>query len=493
MNKLLTKSKYLLGLQSKRLLWIAFHESERMLKPDKIAKYRFKVGNEIGRMATSLYPEGIDLSSIIKNVKNAEKTQEKLVNNQPIFEAGFLCDDLYVRVDILLPSKNGSWDIIEVKSSSSVKDIHIDDVSFQKYVCEKAGIKINKSFLMHLNKEYVRKGARDTKKLLVKKDITKEVEEALEGVEPRIQGMIDVIDQETIPEFDINDLETMEYDNVVKKEFFDSLPEQNVFDLYYVGKKARELYLEGKQGIKDIPENYKLTPKQNIQFECAKTNMPHVQKEKIQNFIEQLKYPIYFLDFETFGSAIPLFDNTKPYSQIPFQYSLHIQEKQGEKPQHIGFLYNKPDDPRKSFITSLQENLGEKGTILVWNESFEKRILKESVDVMPEYKEWLEENILPRIQDLLIPFREFHYYNPKQKGSASIKKVLPIFSNLDYKGLDINKGDIAGIEYLNMMHNGVSDGDRVKIKLALEAYCELDTLAEVEILAGLKKLLIRKV
>lgn len=487
-SPILTKSKYLLGLQCKRLLWIAVHQPERMLKPDKMAEYRFEVGNEIGKLATSLFKGGIDLSNIVRNEENALATSHSLKERKTIFEAGFQKDNLFARIDILNPTEDGKWDIIEVKSGSNIKDYNLDDVAFQRYVCESTGLKIDKCFILHLNKNFVKQGRIDVDKLLFQEDVTKEVDLASKYIGERISNMFKVLEMKSIPDLEIEELGLMEFDNVVQEEFFKSLPLENVFDLYFSGKKSRELYSQGIIKISDIPEGNPLTPRQLIQFECSKTKVPYVNKEKISKFIDKLQYPLYFLDFETMSLAVPKFDGTSPYQQIPFQYSLHIKESPESKLKHIGFLYFNGEDPRKALMQSLKENMGEEGSIIVWNESFEKGRLKECYEFLEEYKEFVEKNLFSRIVDMLVPFRDFDYYNPKQEGSASIKKVLPVFSNLSYTQLSVQQGDIAGIEYVRAMYSKIDEEERTRIRLALEAYCELDTLAEVEILEGLKRL-----
>ena len=232
-----------------------------------------------------------------------------------------------------------------------------------------------------------------------------------------------------------------------------------------------------------------LNDKQKIQRLVAENGETHINKEKIKYFLDNLQYPVYYLDFETNNPAVPMFDNSKPYQQIPFQYSLHIQEEPNGELQHVSFLAEGTSDPRPKFLQSLKENLGDKGDILVYNQSFEKMIFREGAEFFSEFQEWHEENILPRIKDLMKVFDDFHYYNPKQKGSCSIKYVLPVLSDLSYSDLDIKKGDIAQFEFNRVTYGDVSDEERAKVREALEKYCELDTLAEVEIVRGLGEVL----
>jgi hypothetical protein len=483
-NKLLTKSKYLNGLQCLKLLWISVNDKKRIPEPDISAKHNFEVGDMIGVLATKVFPKGIDLANLdFKN--NLEKTKEAIENRKTIYEAGFLIDNLFSRGDILLPVGTEEWDIIEVKSASKVKDLNIHDMSFQKYVYEKAGLKIRNCILMHLNFEYVRSGEIEIEELFVQADITEKVEEFSNGIEQRVGEMFEIINGEE-PEFSVDDLLTIEYDNLCKDEFMNNLPDGNIFQLYrMLTKKKVEIYKEGIVKIEDLPESVKLSDKQQIQRRLAFDGGIYKDEREIKNFLDNLQYPIYYLDFETINPAIPKFDGMKPYQRIPFQYSLHIQAKKGGKLKHISYLAKGIGDSREEFLSSLRENLGDKGDILVYNQGFEKGVLNESQISFPEFSEWYENNILPRIKDLWDVFRNFWYYDPKQLGSASIKYVLPVLSDLKYDDLDIGNGILASLEYERVTFGDVSDSERLKVRHSLEKYCKLDTLAEVEIVKRL--------
>ena len=218
----------------------------------------------------------------------------------------------------------------------------------------------------------------------------------------------------------------------------------------------------------------------------AKNGEVHKDKEKIKSFLDGLSYPIYYLDFETINPAIPKFEGMRPYQRIPFQFSLHIQEKEGGELKHISFLAEGINDSRPKFMQALKDNLGDKGDILVYNQSFEKGVMNEGAIAFPEFREWYDKNILLRVKDLWDVFRNFWYYNSEQKGSASIKYVLPVLSKLKYSDLEIKKGDVASYEWerITFLEN-VSDEEKLRVRKALEKYCGLDTMAEVEIIRGL--------
>jgi len=474
---ILSKSNYMIGLQCPRYLWIKINKPEKIPEPDMEVQHRFDQGHLLEEYAHKLYPEGETISS--ENFKeNLENTKELLKKRKTLFEAGILADSLFSRADILIPVKKNKWDIVEIKGSSRVKDEHILDVAFQKYVYMKAGLNIRKCFLMHVNTDYVKKGNINPKKLLEKEDITDKVDKAIKDVESNIKKVFEVLRLKKAPDFQLEDISNSFYDNPIIDEFMESLPKGSVFELYRGGKKCVELFGQEICLLSEIPEEYKLTGHQAIQRKCAKTGKPHINKKKIKEFLDKLEYPLYFMDFEAFSSVIPVFEGTRPYEQIPFQYSLHVVKSKGAEAEHISFLAKGPKDQREEFYSSLKKDLKDKGSILVYNQSFEKRILKKSSKDM--------EDIMERIVDLLIPFRKFYYYNPKQKGSASLKNVLPALIGKDpYKELEINNGAAASIEYMNVTFG---DEPEEKVYDDLEKYCGLDTESMIWILDKLWKM-----
>jgi hypothetical protein len=484
---LLTKSSYLSGLQCSKLLWVKVNDKKRIPEPDKLAQQKFDVGTLVGEYATKVFPGGIDLSGLGFK-ENIDQTKKELDKGKPLFEAGFLVEDLFLRADILFPVGN-EWDIIEVKSGTKVKDINLHDVAFQKYVCEKAGLKIRKCFLMHVNNEYVKKGEIKFKDFFVQEDVTDKMEKYSEGIEGRIENMMKIIKSSEEPKCSIGVHCSDPYDCSIKEGCWKDVPENSVFDFYrMLGKKKFELYDSGIKCLSEVPDSVKLNDKQKIQKFLAGNNQTHKDEKQIKNFLDNLNYPIYYLDFETINPAIPKFDGMKPYQRIPFQFSLHVQEKKDGELKHISFLAEGTSDPRPKFLQALKDNLEDKGDILVYNQGFEKGVMNEGQTAFPEFNEWYAKNVLPRIKDLWDVFRNFWYYDSKQKGSASIKYVLPVLSDLSYSEMDIGNGALASYEYERVTFDpSVKKEDREKVRKALEKYCELDTLAEVKIVEGLGK------
>jgi hypothetical protein len=404
-----------------------------------------------------------------------------------MFEAAFEHGGGYARADILVPASGGRWDLIEVKSSNKVKEHYYYDVALQKYVYDGAGIPIRRCYLMHLNGRYVRRGDINPHKLFQKEDITKEVRRILYEVAPHLRKMATVIKRSAAPEIPIGPHCGDPYPCPLGDVCWEFLPNHNVTELYRGGKKQYELIEKGILRLVDIPNDFHLTNSQEIQISSIRTGKPHINEEEIGKFLTSLKYPIYFLDFETFATAIPLIDKARPYQQIPFQYSLHILNAPDAEPVHHSYLAEGPIDPRPEILSSLKKLLGSKGTILTFNSSFEIGRLNEMSRDYAEYRSWFEK-IKRRIADLIIPFRRFAYYHPDQKGSASIKSVLPALSGNGYDQLAIADGGTASLEYLRVTFGDCSKSEREKVRKQLEKYCAMDTMAMVKIVDSLRAL-----
>jgi hypothetical protein len=248
-----------------------------------------------------------------------------------------------------------------------------------------------------------------------------------------------------------------------------------VTELYEDRKGRRwDLLKAGVQRIANIPENYELSAKQKIQRAVARSGKAHKNQSQIERFLEDLEYPLHFLDFETFSTAMPIFDGTRPYEQIPFQFSLHIVHKAGGKPEHHQFLAEDRNDPRAEFMRQLKSSVWPSGSIIVFNASFEQSRMQECAQVLPKYAAWVKA-LNQRIVDLLIPFTAFNFYHPNQGGSASIKQVLPALTGKYYTSLEIQEGGAAGREFLRVTFGEVSELERKRVRGALELYCGQDT------------------
>ena len=477
MTPLLTKSKYLNGLQCPKLLWTVFNGS--LPEVDAATQYLFDQGHLINGFSRQWFPDGVLLSED-DFMGNVEKTKEALKLRKPLFEPGFLVDDLYARADILVPVGD-QWDLIEVKSSTEVKDVHIQDVAFQKFVYQKAGLRIRNCSVMIINNQYVKDGDIDPKQLLKVEDVTVLVD--TDGMQARIDDMFRVISSGR-PDTPIGPQCNDPYDCALIDDCWAFLPDFSVTDLYYLGKKKWDLISQGILSIADVPDGY-LNDKQKIQKAAVVSGSAHVDKGGIGEFLSSLEYPLYYLDFETVNPAVPLWDGCHPYQQVPFQFSLHIQHEDGRL-EHFEYLHSGVDDPRPAFLETLKPLLGTAGTILAFNQSFEIGRLRECSEAFPSYKPWYDE-ILPRFVDLITPFRSFLYHSPEQHGSNSIKAVLPAMTGQSYDNLTIADGGQASRAYLHMTFTNIPDEEKQKIRKDLLKYCGLDTEGMVWVVERLRK------
>jgi hypothetical protein len=216
-------------------------------------------------------------------------------------------------------------------------------------------------------------------------------------------------------------------------------------------------------------------------------SQPYIDRESVREFLSSLKYPLYYLDFETISPAVPLFDGTRPYQKIPFQFSLHVQAGPGTEIQHHGYLVEGPQDPRPELLEHLHEAIGNEGSIVVYNQSFEEGVLTDLGAAFPVHREWCGA-VVARLVDLIVPFRNFHYYHPQQKGSASIKNVLPAITGRGYEGLAIADGEVASIAFMNITYGEASDDERQRVRSDLIAYCGLDTEGMTSIVERLREI-----
>ena len=485
----ISKSKYLNGLQCHKLLWFYYNAKDQIPAFDAQTIAIFDQGHLVGGLAKKLYPDGIEIAGAANDFgKILQVSNEALSQRKPLFEAAFKSGNAFARADILNPVGKNDWEIIEVKSSTEVKDVNLHDLALQRYAYEGAGLSITKCFILHINNEYARKGEVEPKKLFTKTDVTNEVDDLLRSVPSNLRIMQEVIRQKKSPEIEIGPHCSDPYGCPLQEFCWKFLPEDNPLTLYYFKKeKAFELIHEGHLDILNLPPTVSLGDKQQIQVEALRSRKPHVDKEGIRDFMGQIEYPAYYLDFETFGTAVPLYDDVRPYEQIPFQFSLHIVESVGKKPGHESFLADGRSDPRPEILNRLKKLLGEKGSIVAYNVSFEKDKLKKASDVFTEYAKWYQ-SIEPRFVDLLVPFKSFYYYHPDQRGSASIKAVLPALTGKSYEGLEIAEGGTASLEYLRVTFGEVDEKERQKVRGQLETYCALDTEGMIWIVGRLREL-----
>jgi len=470
----LSKSKYLAGLQCPLLLWYYYNAPGEIPEADEAKQAIFNQGREIEKYAHKLF-KGAILVPFNKDLAvTVVKTAKLLSKKRTLFEASFLHDHSYVRVDVLVPVGD-EWDLIEIKSGTQVKDVNLLDVAFQKHCLTACGLKVRKCYLMHINKEYVRKGRIEPAKLLVKEDVTSLINPLLAGIDGQIDSMMKVIASASV-KASIGPHCNDPYECPMIASCWKFLPEHNVTELYRIGKKKFELIQNGKLHISEVTE---LSAVQMIQQKAVVDGQRHVDKARIKEFLDGLKKPLYFFDFETLSTAIPLFNGVRPYQNIPFQYSLDVDGT------HYEFLASGRKDPRLKLLRQLRKEIGTTGTVIAYNASFEKNVLKGLATSFVKEAKWIEA-VIARVEDLLVPFRSFHYYHPLQHGSCSIKQVLPAMTGKDYSDIDVC-GDTAGLEWLRINYTKVPKKEKERVREELLKYCGQDTKSMVDVVNELRR------
>lgn len=483
---LLSKSTFMYGCQCPKRLHLHKYRPEFKNPLDERVQYVKDSGSAVGLLAQHLFPGGVDASpkDTYSYQESVIKTQEMIAQGATIiYEAVFQYEGVLCALDILV--KDGdTWHAYEVKGTASVKSQHVEDGAFQYYVITNSGIALDDISIVHLNKSYIRKGELDIHQLFKKQSILKEVVELQRSIHGKVNELKNLL-QRPEPATDIGPHCFAPYTCDFTNHCWTHIPKtDSVFDL--VRGPGWELYGKGYRHLDDIPADYELSPTVSHQLAHYRSGEVFIDQQAIHNFLGELQYPLYFLDFETAMVGVPEFDNTYPFQQIPFQFSLHVQRQTNGAVEHYAFLGDGQTDPREALTHEMILTLGSAGSILCYNASFEKTRIKELARLYPQHADPLLA-LTDRVMDLMTPFQKRWYYHPEFKGSYSIKNVLPVLCpDLRYDKLIIQEGRMAGIVYAQLK---LQDNDTAALQREhLLAYCKMDTLAMVRILEWLGKL-----
>lgn len=485
----LSKSRYTQGITCEKKLWLSCYKPEEAedLGNDSVLEN----GNKIGDLARHLFGDNYILIDFDKGIQSMLDETKKYLKEKPniICEASFNYDGNFCSVDVLKNDKDGV-EIYEVKSSTEISDIYIHDISYQTWVLKKCGLKVKKSFIVYVNNHYVKNGELNINKFFNIKDVTDLID--LDKVENNIKDLKEVLNSKDEPNIDLSISCHKPYDCPFFKYCIKKLPSPNVFDLGWNVRfdKKIEMYKRGNITYKDIINKEVVNDKaiEQIKFELENSK-PKINKNNIKKLLNTFKYPLYFLDFESYQSSIPTIDGTRPYQQICFQYSLHYYLEENGELFHKEYLSDDYEgNPMYGLCRQLCEDIPMNSCVLVYNQTFEKARLREMAELFPEFREHLL-NIRDNIIDLMIPFSNQDYYVKDMGGSYSIKKVLPaLFPNdpsLDYHNLEqVHKGDEASNSYLLLPT--LSYEEQKTLRKNMLKYCELDTYAMVKIFEKLK-------
>jgi len=477
-------------MQCTKSLYLNWHKPELKDPVSPMQQAVFTQGHVVGKLAQQLFPGGVDAGIHVPDhyLKSIEMTAELIRNDTAvIYEAGFSVEGLHCFLDILV--KDGDrWKAYEVKSSAQVKPVNILDAAFQYYVMTRCGLNLSEISLVVLNNSYERIGDLDITQLFRIEPLTDQVLRLQDKVQQKTGEFLLTLNSDEEPVTDIGPHCTDPYNCDFRGYCWKHIPDYSIFNISQLGAdKKWDLYQKGILTFDDIPPNFKLNDRQWQQVISEIKGDLHINKTAVQKFVSSLRYPLYFVDFESFQPSVPLFDHSRPYQQIVFQYSLHILEEDGGTLDHKSFLAkNDGSDPRIPFIRQLISDIGENGDIIVFNRSFEASRLNEIAATFPDFK-FQVSIITSRIKDLMEIFQKREYYAPEMKGSYSIKQVLPaLVPGFSYENMAIGDGGSASHAFMSL----VSETDWAKIRMTREnllEYCKLDTLAMVEILKVLQK------
>ncbi len=478
----LSKSKFLSGLQCHKRLYLEIHQPALATPPDASTQAILDMGTELGVLAQQRFPGGVLVKAGFRQREAAIAETAALLHDAAIpaiFEAAFEYDGVLVRVDLLerMPNREGeptSWRLIEMKSSTRVKEVHLDDLSIQRHVVEGAGVRLNATCLMHINTGYRYEGGEvDLQALFAIEDMSEAVMSRRGQVLQQLAAMKAMVNERTPPVIEPDQHCHSPYECPF---WAHCTKEKSPRWIYHLpGKKdiVGRLVERGVLTIDDIPDGTHLSDAQ----QKVKDNVEWVSSE-LGSLLRSLRYPIHHLDAETVMLAVPRFPSTRPYQALPVQWSNHIELESGEI-MHQEFLHTEASEPRRRWAEALIESLGKSGSILVYS-AYEAGLIRQLADTFPEFKSAFRE-IGKRLWDLL-PVIKDHYYHPAFHGSYSIKSVLPaVVPSLGYGDLAIQEGGHAAAEYYRMVFVETDWVERETIREALLQYCARDTLAMVEL------------
>ncbi|MEX2013452.1 MAG: DUF2779 domain-containing protein [Parcubacteria group bacterium] len=503
----ISKSEFMMFLKHPAWLWLKKYDKDKLPLPDEGLQALFDEGTLFEQYAEKLFPKAVKLG--YKNgpdfsgtkyyalpeltAKEIEKGTKAILQGR--VEADFAfggAGNITSIFDVLERVGEKTYDLYEIKSSTSVKPEHIPDLAFQTIVLESAGLFVRKMFVLHVNNKYVRQGEIDSAGLSEKTEVTEEVRESLEETRENIRNAFKVLEKKEMPDLSPRHLKQStgameEWLNIVqtiKGEF----PKYSIYKLAGSDPKTVE-WLEdnGIELLNNIPLDSPLTEKQLRQVEAMKSGVQHVNVEEIKNFLVDLKYPLYFLDYETLASVIPTFDGYRPYQQVPFQYSLHILNEPGGELVHKEYLHTDNSDPVPELLKHLEEDFGAKGSVVSWYMTFEKSRNKEMGQMHPQYEKFLA-GVNERMVDLMVPFSKGWFVDKDFFGRASIKSVLPaLLPEFSYKELNISDGGQAQRVWMQTVLGGKNQDKKEQIMADLREYCGLDTYAMYAIFVYLKE------
>ena len=485
-----SKSKLLALRQCPKRLWLEIHRPD-LREDSAITQASFQIGHQVGDIARRIYdPEGLGALIDVQSEGFAhafEHTTELLHATQPVFEAGLQAGGAMAFADVMLPVQQDGqqvWRMVEVKSSTSIKDYHRDDVAVQAFVARSAGVPLHSVALAQIDNSWTYPGNGDYSGLLKENDFTAEAFSRTDEVKTWIAQAqsVDAMSSEPVIEIGAHCDSPFACGFYVYCGRDQPKPEYPVYWLPYFSAKARTLAEQGVTEIRNVPDDLLNTRQQRVKTHTL-ANTVFFDAAGAAADLAVHSLPAYFLDFETIQFAVPIWKGTRPYQQNTFQFSLHTLSASGQL-EHTEFLDISGNDPSGPFAHALITACGEQGPVYVYSAGFETARMNELATRyahMPQLSTALLA-INARVVDLL-PIARERYYHPSQQGSWSIKKVLPaVVPELRYDALDgVQDGGMAMDAFLEAIHPDTNAGRKNQIQQQLLAYCKLDTYAMVRL------------
>jgi len=484
----ISKGKFCAGVQCLKRLYWQVHEPELAAQPGAADQAIIEQGHAVGMLARRLFPGGVEVCNEGGLDQAIRATRELVANREvpAIYEGVWEHDGVLVRVDILQRRRDGRWRLIEVKSTVDLKDHHLEDVAIQARVVSRSGVDLASVCLAHINRNYVFNGdSIDVRRFFTIRNLTRRVQRLQPKLAFQLHSEFTALGMPKAPDI----APGRHCIDPVKCEFYDHCnpprPNDHIGFLPRMHTSALdELEEMGVESIHDVPDDFELSGVQRRAATCVQTGEPWYDREGLRAKLATLTHPLFFFDCETVNRAIPRFPGMRAYDQLPYQWSVHVQQEPGTAPKHFEFLATDASDPRREFITSLCAALGESGSIVVYS-GFESQRLVELAAWLPEFAKRIK-NIQSRLFDLL-PLVRNCVYHLAFAGSYSLKAVLPaLIPEMTYEGMSVADGRGAGLAWEALVHGASDEAERERIKKALRAYCGQDTLALAKLLGRLR-------
>lgn len=485
----LSKSRLLAYRQCAKRLWLEVHHPE-LREGSAETQASVEVGHQVGDIARRLYDpkgKGVLIDPRADGFDAAfVRTQELLGTAQPIFEAGFRAEGALAFADVMLPVRKAgqrAWRMVEVKSTTSVADDHRDDAAVQALVARSSGVALAAIAVAHIDTSWTYPGGEDYSGLLLEDDLTDEAFGRGKEVRGWIVEAQRVVAKTQEPPI-ITGRHCHEPHECPFFAYCRSQEQQAEHPIEWLpGRLGKELSehikAHGITELRDVPDAL-LNDRQRRVKTVTLSGKTYFDRKGAAQALAAHKLPAYFLDFETIKFAVPIWKGTRPYQQIPFQFSLHRLARTGKLEQQA-FLDLSGKDPSKAFAGALIAACGERGPIFVYNAGFETSRIRELADRFPRLaKPLLALN--ERVVDLL-PVARDHYCHSSQHGSWSIKAVLPaLCPDLSYGDLDgVRDGGMAMDAFLEAVTPQTTRSRKAEIEQQLLTYCALDTYAMVRL------------